>query len=266
MKYRILICYWLSCFGVQCLDECWHDNKLLLRVQAYKDVYSPMTFKCNLNLKVNRTEEVSLALTIVMEKKIKYKYSSFCTSIFCPVSYKSKFESCENHVRKRCHFVHSTLYHFFTRVWARSQCVAKVPDMSRNSQSLLSIGKERTNMAVSWGAQVRRNKTYFCCLNIDNTSKWSMEMRISDHFLHWYVPRVQPTPLWVVLKQRHVLCVRPFPPWAVLKHRHVPRVKPMPLVQCCPNTTSPTSQHPPLWAVLKLWRVPWFQTTPCELH
>ena len=125
MKYRILICYWLSCFGVQCLDECWHDNKLLLRVQAYKDVYSPMTFKCNLNLKVNRTEEVSLALTIVMEKKIKYKYSSFCTSIFCPVSYKSKFESCENHVRKRCHFVHSTLYHFFTRVWARSQCVEK---------------------------------------------------------------------------------------------------------------------------------------------
>ena len=52
----------------------------------------------------------------------------------------------------------------------RPACVAEVYMTSWANPSLIFIGKERTNMAASWGTQVR-SKAFFWCINSDRITK-----------------------------------------------------------------------------------------------
>ena len=86
-----------------------------------------------------------------------------------------------------------------TRPWARGQqfvpvssstwpaCMAKISNTSRANLFLFFIGKERTNMAAPWGAQIRfeKKKKYLFCINGNTATKWSQQTEILAHFLRF---------------------------------------------------------------------------------
>ena len=102
----------------------------------------------------------------------KCTYNLFPQSIYGPVCLKSTFERGENTA------VSAAILCLATCVYAvvnnfHIDCVAELDFMSLANHFLLFTGRERTNMAAPWGAQIRskkkkkkeKKKRKFCCEN-----------------------------------------------------------------------------------------------------